>query len=158
MKKRKYIIIFSCICAIWAAFIWSNSLQVGDISSEISGSVTDGINNIFGKFIDGFYISGYTVRKIAHFLEFAVLAFLICIDIYVIFDLKRAASPKRAWLLCLAIPCSVAVAAVDEILQIFVDGRVGSFTDVLIDGSGALLATGVFLLAINLKTRKRKDR
>ena len=136
------------------AFIWLNSLQVGIISAKMSGSVTEGLNTLLGKFIDEFYISGYVVRKLAHFLEFAVLGLLFCINFCYVFDIKKTDTQKRRSLLWLALPCSVTVAGIDECIQLFVEGRGGSFTDVLIDSSGSLLVIGTFFLIFSLKARR----
>ena len=156
MKKRIFISVFSCLCAFWIGFIWVNSMQVGSVSGEMSGSVTEGINAFFGKFIDGFYISGLAVRKTAHFLEFALLALLLCFNFYYIFGLCKKSSPKKCALTTLAFPAAFAVACVDESIQLFVEGRVGSFTDVLIDSSGALFSTGVFFLILLFLNKRRK--
>ena len=150
MKKRILIGIFSCLCAFWIGIIWINSMQVGSVSGEMSGSVTEGINAFFGRFIDGFYISGYTVRKLAHFLEFALLALLLCLNFYYIFGIDKSSSLKKRCFTLLALPCAIAVACIDESIQLFVDGRDGNFTDVLIDSSGALLSTAVFAVILCL--------
>ena len=158
MKKRISVALFSCLCAFWIGFIWVNSLQVGEVSGEMSGSVTDGINQFLGRFIDGFYISGYAVRKLAHFLEFAVLALLFCFDYYFIFKIDKSSPFRRYALVGVALPSAMGVASVDESIQLFVDGRVGSFTDVLIDSSGALLATAIFLGVLWVRERLNKRR
>lgn len=157
MKKRYSFIIFICLSALWIGFIWWNSLQRGIISGEMSGSVTEKINAFFGRFIDGFYISGYVVRKTAHFLEFALLALLLCFDYRFIFCINKDSSIKRISALWLALPTAVAVACIDESIQLFVEGRVGSFFDVLIDSLGALLCTLVvyFILIIRNKCSRR---
>ena len=133
-------------------------MQVGSVSSEISGSLTEGINEFFGSFIERFYISGYAIRKLAHFFEFAVLAVLFCFNFYYIFGIERADSIKRKMLVCLTLLCSAVVACIDESIQLFVDGRVGCFSDVLIDSAGALLATGIFFLTLALRKEKQFQR
>lgn len=156
MKKRIYVAVFSCLSLLWIIFIWGNSLQRGDVSGAMSGSLTQRINDFFGQFIDGFYISGYVVRKTAHFLEFALLALLLCFDYRFIFCINKDSSIKRISALWLALPTAVAVACIDESIQLFVEGRVGSITDVLIDSSGALLCTLVFYLVLAVRKRCSK--
>lgn len=67
----------------------------------------------------------YPLRKIAHMLEYGVLALLV-----------RRAGKSRAQ----AFVFSVLYAASDEWHQSFVPGRAGAAGDVLIDGAGALTA------------------
>ena len=148
--------VFFCLSLLWIVFIWGNSLQRGVVSGAMSGTVTERINAFFGQFMDGFYISGLLVRKIAHFLEFAFLAFLLCFDYCFILGINKDSSLKRISALWLALPTAVAVACIDESIQLFVEDRVGSISDVLIDSSGALICTLVFYLVLILRKRQRK--
>jgi VanZ family protein len=157
MKKRILISVFSCLCALWIGFIWINSMQVGSVSGEMSGSVTESINAFFRRFWDGFYISGYAVRKLAHFSEFALLSFFISLDVYYIFGISKRSSLKKSSLVLAAFPISFAVACIDESIQLFVEGRVGSIIDVLIDSSGALVSVTLFLCVLLLRKKLSKD-
>ena len=158
MKKRIVIAVFSCLTALWIGFIWINSMQVGVVSGEMSGSLTEGINEFFGSFIDGFYISGYVVRKLAHFTEFALLALLLCFDCRFIFDIDKRSTLRRASCVWLALPCAVAVACIDESIQLSVEGRVGSFVDVLIDSAGALFCVALFFgVLMIMRARAKKS-
>lgn len=152
------ITVFSCISVLWVGFVWINSMQVGAVSGEMSGSLTNGINEFFSQFIDGFYISGIFVRKLAHFFEFAVLAFLLCIDYYYcfIFGIEGQNSEKKLLWVGLVVPISMVIACIDETIQVFVEGRIGSVTDVFIDGLGALLATLLFIVVFKLKRHNKK--
>ena len=80
----------------------------------------------------------YPVRKAAHMSEYAVLALLI-FQALTAFDRKK----NRG---CMALGITAAYAATDEFHQLFVPGRAGRVTDVLIDSAGAFLA----LLAIHI--------
>ncbi len=76
------------------------------------------------------------VRKLAHASEYLVLGFAACM----LWQLYAFSARKRlllSFLLC------VAVAASDELHQLFVDGRGAMVTDVLIDCSGAV--TGILI-------------
>jgi VanZ family protein len=73
------------------------------------------------------------VKKLGHFLEFAVLALLF------LRALRGTRSPTRqqlAW----AFALTVLYAITDEYHQTFIPGRAGRWEDVVIDASGALLA------------------
>ena len=80
----------------------------------------------------------YPVRKAAHMSEYAVLALLI-FQALTAFDRKK----NRG---CMALGITAAYAVTDEFHQLFVPGRAGRVTDVLIDSAGAFLA----LLAIHI--------
>ena len=72
------------------------------------------------------------LRKLTHFSEYFVLMGLWW------WALARRMDAQRAIGMALAI--TVAYAVSDEIHQTFVDGRVGTWRDVLIDSTGALTA------------------
>jgi VanZ family protein len=144
MKKRGIFIIFCALTGLWILFIWYNSLKSGDVSGNMSGSVTAFINSLLSRLPSSPSVSGLFVRKCAHFLEFAALALLFCVDIKLFFAIDRATPAKRLCLLWLALPLSSLIAAIDETVQLFVPGRVGVITDVLIDSAGALCATAIF--------------
>ena len=147
MKKNKYIIAtLWALVGIWVIFIWSNSLKPGNSSGEMSGSVTEVINAVVGFFIPGFEFSHYFIRKMAHFSEFAILGGLLCISF-------RKTLPKKSYLVFLAVPSAFLVASADEVIQLFVDGRAGSFADVMIDTSGALTATALAFLVLVIKDK-----
>jgi VanZ family protein len=73
------------------------------------------------------------LRKLTHFSEYFALMGLWW------WALARRIDARRAIGVALAI--TVAYAVTDEFHQTFVDGRVGTWRDVLIDSAGALTAT-----------------
>ena len=155
MKKNKYTVMAACaLTVVWIAFIWWNSMQSGGESGAMSGSVTVGINAFLSSIGIGIRIPQLLVRKAAHFLEFAMLASLLSFDALCVFDLRRHSSARRKCLVWWAFPCAVAVASVDETIQLFVEGRVGSVIDVMIDSGGALTAVSLWFLALMLMKNK----
>lgn len=127
----------------WMAVIFSFSAQVAEESSELSGSfayeVVDATGKMLGK---GWEISQvlsyaekieYLVRKLAHMTEYAILA-LLAYAFYVSMEVKG----RKKYLASLATASLYAVT--DEVHQLFVAGRSGSFRDVCIDTAGAALA------------------
>lgn len=143
MGKRK--IIFGIITIIWMTIIFIFSSRNGIESTEDSYDVgltvgrlvvpafedlTDDEQMEFAEKVD------YPVRKTAHAAEYAVLGVLVAGTFY---DVR-----KRKWL-CMAVPWIIGTvyAASDEIHQLFVPGRSGQFTDVMLDSAGVL--AGVLL-------------
>ena len=155
MKKRALLIIFLVASILWALFIFSNSLQTGESSGEMSGSVTEAINKLLGAISPSLEVTHRFVRKAAHFCEFGVLSTLVSFTLYFFF----AKSDRRELWCLLAIPISAIVAACDETIQLFVDGRGGSVVDVLIDTSGACTAALIFLgITLIVKLRKKRTK
>lgn len=81
-------------------------------------------------------IEGY-VRKAAHMTEFAILAVLIYIWLG-----KWQFTKKKTMLLSMLF--TALYAASDETHQLFVAGRSGRITDVMIDSAGAVLGVLIF--------------
>lgn len=137
-----------CVDCCMGCGYFSFSAQPDTESSEISGHVSYRIvkmwNQVFGWKHSGPELEQmaqkieYPVRKAAHMSEYAVLALLI-FQALTAFDRKK----NRG---CMALGITAAYAATDEFHQLFVPGRAGRVTDVLIDSAGAFLA----LLAIHI--------
>ncbi len=88
----------------------------------------------------------YPVRKGAHMTEYTVLGILILYS----WDFNRHSFKKISW-------CSWSLgtlyAASDEFHQLFVEGRSGQWTDVMIDSIGVVM--GVLFIGIICKKRRR---
>lgn len=83
----------------------------------------------------------HAVRKGAHFLEYALLAWCICLHLMVL-------KLRGIRLFLYATLSSAVYALTDEIHQYFVAGRSCQLTDVLLDSCGA--ATGALIFIITL--------
>lgn len=151
MKKSKGRMIF-CITllVINIGFIWVNSLLPREISSAFS--------KLVGRIISIFFPSDVVVdageghgilRKVAHFLEFCSLGVLLSCVAWMNRDKN---------LICILVPLitGVAVAAVDETIQLFVPGRGPHIRDVGIDSAGVLLGVLLVWLLVYLKTNRIK--
>ncbi len=90
----------------------------------------------------------FVVRKSAHACEYAVLGILLFWN-YEQKIRKRSILAGISWL------SVVAYAATDEIHQLFVPGRSGQISDVMLDSFGGLLGV-VFSVMIQYLIRKRK--
>lgn len=98
------------------------------------------------------------VRKLAHMTEYAVLSLSIFVPAVVQHtkvlyhwtddEKKKRIWKKAAWAKLVLVSMAVVLtyAATDEFHQLFVEGRSGKLTDVLIDGCGAILGIFAFLL------------
>lgn len=91
------------------------------------------------------------IRKAAHATEYGILSFLFAFHFWVLNKDKRQ-------IFLLAVVFSFLYACSDEFHQLFVAGRSGQVTDVLIDTLGAIIGQVIFLPAAGLlgKVFKRK--
>lgn len=129
MKKIIKILLF----VSWLILIYLLSAETGDQS----GSLSDGILLSIAKllkisdtkaFVDTF---GFFIRKLAHFSEYFILYILT----YECF--KEYNCPK---LIVVSVLFCVLYASFDEFHQLFVDGRCGQLSDVIIDSSGSIVS------------------
>lgn len=140
---KAFTLIFRIFTIIWMTIIFAMSAQSADESTETSLFV--------GRTVCQVFVPGYRempdvdqarlarkidhpVRKVAHATEYAVLAILVWL----------ALSTRRHSRYLIAILFSFMYASTDEFHQIFVPGRAGMFTDVMIDTAGA--AVGLLLI------------
>ena len=127
-------IMFTAAVFATIAFIFYNSAQVAEVSSEYSGEATEIVNRILHILSFDIVLTEGVVRKLAHFAEFAVLGLLLtfCLRVYT----KRLVA-FCAWPLLFGL----FIAVCDEFLQRFVPGRSSSVRDVLIDFCGVCTGT-----------------
>lgn len=141
MKLFKGLFIVAIVLVI--VFIWSNSLksipesleQSNNFKGFIESILTNNGRNPITEF-DQWILDN--LRKIAHFVEFFVLAMLGGAYAMLLSD------DKKAKYLCLI--GIVLIAAVDEIIQIF-SSRGPSVVDVLIDCLGGAAGFGIMIVA-----------
>lgn len=133
------------------------SAQSGEKSGDTSSAITGFIVKLFYADFADMPSAEQTallkkwnlfIRKGAHFTEYAVLAFSICLLLHT-YPLK-----KRALLSWMG---ATVYAATDEIHQLAVAERTGSLWDVLLDSSGALVGMIVAVLLIRRWRRKRAE-
>ena len=115
--KRKISLLCFCLCV---GFIFYNSSLPAIESSNISEGLTYKIYEFLNLNID-FELFHVFVRKLAHFTEYFGLGLFA----YYAFDFKLA------FILCCLVACC------DETLQLFVEGRSGQVSDVLLDSIGS---------------------
>lgn len=133
LNKRKEI--FLSLAIIWMLVIFVFSAQKSEESTKLSNGagryVVTTVNEVMDKGWDEEKVEEYAlaidhpVRKLAHATEYAILALLW---------FGALGSKPQAVVIAFLYACT------DEFHQLFVPGRAGLFTDVLIDTSGALAA------------------
>ena len=96
----------------------------------------------FGATLDWFGTLNYLVRKFAHAVEFAVLAWLLFRSLY---PRPFTVGIARIW----AVLLSLLYAASDEYHQSFVPMRSGKATDVMFDAAGILVVAHLIGRATN---------
>ena len=120
------------------ALIWGNSLLPGASSEAVSG----GVLAFLGRFLPVLLTeTGHTLlRKAAHFSEFALLGLLYCGR----HRLTKGETPPHLMGFGLAVAC------IDETIQIFTPDRASSLIDVWIDASGFALGLVVIFTACTI--------
>lgn len=146
--------IFILLTFLWLGVIFSFSLQPAEVSNDTSMDVLKRIMDIFSYWLFGsaeelspkqLDLLHTIIRKCAHFSEFLILGLLAETA------LGRMNLKHR---IIIGITFCVLSAAADETLQLFINGRAGRVTDVIIDSAGA--AVGIAMIsAILYKIRVR---
>lgn len=142
MKKRwLWLVVF-----VYIGFIFSNSLQAGESSGNLSAEIAMFLMNTFHITLD-FNAFHHFIRKLAHFSEYFVLGLLVTKAVHTscLFP-NRPLNLLVFWIL---------TPSIDETIQYFVPGRTAAITDVLLDMSGFFSA---FLLLYLLFHRSITDR
>ncbi|WKY43504.1 VanZ family protein [Eubacteriaceae bacterium ES2] len=123
---------------LWMGMIFFSSSQTG----EISGSLSSGLSSIIMKEMENLFAVhlnlqavDYIMRKNAHFFVYLLLG---------IFFYLALANSKTSRPALKALLFSLLYAISDECHQLFINGRAGRATDILIDTMGALI--GVLLI------------
>ena len=149
--KKKIIKGFIVILCMLSIFLFStdNSSE----STRKSNQVILGITNLFHKdlsnkekkkIIDMFFVP---IRKMAHFGIYLVLGIsFICF-------LREFSIPVLK-LLLLSIFLTFLYACSDEVHQLFVPGRSGQVSDVLLDTIGASIGVGLYYLLFRKKLKE----
>ena len=127
-------------------FIFSNSLQIADVSEGASGRVLgilQGILRHLGLPGAADRLTMHIVRKLAHFCEYLLEGFLLmlCLRVYTRHFLRHVSWPVLGGLL---------TALVDETIQLYSPGRSSQVLDVWLDFAGVLcgLLVGLVLLVL----------
>ena len=161
MKRWIYFIVSACAVVAMCVFIFWMSARSADESGELSMGI---VYQVIGFIVPGYDQMAaadqlmwqkaleHPIRKLAHFLEYLALGALV---LNALAQGLRARSPLKGLRpvslnLCIgAWAISTAYAASDELHQMFVVGRAGMISDVILDSCG--IAVGVLLCYAILK-------
>ena len=112
--------------------IFKFSQQTGNESSGLSSQIVLWIQTYLH-----IPITELIVRKAPHMSEYAVLTLTFIYGFY-----KNQYPLKK--IIVYSLICAFLYACTDEFHQLFIGGRAGQFTDVLIDTCGALIAIVIY--------------
>lgn len=135
-------VIFTIALIVCIGYIFHNSLEEGVLSAQRSQQVTQAINSALDR-VHIEPVSERTVRKLAHFLEYTLLGFLLmmCLRVYTAHFVRHTSWPLLG---------GMTTALADETLQLYVSGRSSQVTDVWIDMGGVTAGLFVALLLLLL--------
>ena len=149
-KRLTLHIVFALLTLFCMLFIFYMSSREADDSAEISGGVDFVLCRLFYRDFDSLNSAQKTelvlsidhaVRKTAHAIEYMGLCLLLNFTFYTA-DEKYSKRVFLSWL------CAAIYAGTDEFHQLFVPGRAGRITDVLIDSLGAFAGCILFLFIV----------
>lgn len=128
---------------IWMIFIF--------IMSNTNGNGSSSQSNFFANIILQFInidkeTLTFLIRKLAHMSEYAILA------LFTYYALIKIAFNKRI-IFQITFLISFLYACSDEFHQLFISGRSGQFTDIIIDSTGCL----IMLLFLYLWQKKKNE-
>lgn len=144
-----------CASVLWCLVIWGSSSLNATQSSAQSDSVVHTLSGLWQLLsITNMHVMILVVRKSAHVLEYMMLGYLCCMCSCVhlarlqLTHENQTLLHDHAILRCaLRSACvCIAIAYVDEVIQLFVPGRWGALTDVAIDSAGILAGTIIAML------------
>lgn len=153
--QKKIVIVSSWFLVIgWMGLIFFLSAQHAEQSADLSGGITELVNVVVEKVAPeaDLHIEqiSYFVRKNAHFFAYMLLAMLT------LNALRRSGGRGRKSA-ALALGITVLYAISDEVHQLFVPGRSGQMSDVLLDSVGALVGIGLYLLLSRWKQKRKRE-
>ena len=162
--KKAVIIILSVLALLNALFIYHNSSQTRVDSRKISKGLSSQIVEItdksyadkeYAQQMKTVYKTETQLRRYAHVIEFATLAFLLCL-------IGLIAPTRAGWMTlftAVAYLVSIGYGFLDEWHQIFVDGRAFSRNDIVSDTFGCtigmILAVLVYSVYLIIKRNKK---
>ncbi|HPY79835.1 MAG TPA: VanZ family protein [Bacilli bacterium] len=144
-------------------FILVNSFIPGEESAAASFWVADILAILINAFKPGTINSGnilifsYVIRKVVgHFALFLVNGALTGLTIY---SYQQIKSQLKFWYATLfLILGGIFIASLSEAIQLLIPGRVGSFSDVLIDVGGYLFSAIILFLVFFFYERKQSKK
>jgi len=151
----KKIILWIAVIAL-SLTIFDFSAKTAPESAGISSQITEKVVEIVEKVVNindsqresVLYTTHLLIRKGAHFLEFALLSILV-------FFLSKSYKLSKKISMIIALGYCLFFAASDEFHQLFVSGRSGQISDVLLDFCGALFGALICYLIVKIGEKKK---
>lgn len=158
-RTRKWRNLAGILALVWMCVIFAFSAQTNEESSVVSEGISYRMVNSTGFLLHlnlsekqlkmiSLAVESF-VRKGAHMTEYGILAILVFLWLG-----GWEMTALRRW--SLAVAAAALYACSDEFHQLFVAGRAGCVTDVMIDSAGAALGLTLFVLLAGLWGRARK--
>lgn len=146
LRKRTFITIGVCVAWLLVIFTFSamNATSSSNLTDEVLKVIehirsrSGIINNLF-TYLTQNHSMFYIVRKMAHMFVFCVLQ-IIAFNIFRAFNHSFLKSSILSMIFVFGYAC------LDEFHQLFVDGRAGLFSDVIIDTIGGTI--GLFTTSL----------
>lgn len=148
MKKR--ILIFLTIAVIAVIFVHSS------MTADTSAVESDTAFELFRTFAQAInlpnFLTATSIRKVAHFIEFSIFGILLTSAI-------KAKCGKIKPHIFTILFFLLFVPVIDELIQVFSDGRTSNVSDILLDFSGGvfgfLLISLIYALARRLHNKDK---
>lgn len=146
--------IYITLTILWTITIFSFSLQPADTSSQLSSGFGRWLIEVFApnlieklEMMPAEQLSHlhFLLRKCAHFTEYLVLGVLVMLSL-------QQTKVRRKVLTGFTI-CTL-VASIDETIQLFVNGRSGQISDVLLDSVGAMVGLLFIKFLYSVQSRR----
>ncbi|AXF55237.1 VanZ family protein [Salicibibacter kimchii] len=135
----------------WMGLIFYFSHQSGEASSSLSGGVTEvaySWSQSLFPFVNIDFETFHTlIRKAAHVAVYVVLG-LFVIHAFRVSTIEGRVSWRVivwAWVLC------TCYAITDEVHQLFIPGRSGEVSDVVLDSVGAMVGIGIYIIVWKMR-------
>ena len=133
MSKRHKI--FLALTVLWLCVIWGHSMM----PAENSGNESNFLSEWLMQYLP--WMNDFVIRKVAHFVEYAVLGGLLF-----------GAFPQRGRIAVIeSVFAGFLAAFLDETIQLFSPGRSGQISDVWLDLAGFCLVQLLLRLLIRKK-------
>lgn len=151
MKSYRYLIWI--LPAAVAVMIFCFSAQSGDESAQLSGDLSQQLLDFLTRWNPDLDSAAFLervstpIRKAAHITEYT-LFYLTLLAAWHVTGLRGRKRVGVSMLTVFLYACS------DEFHQVFVDGRAGRFTDVMIDCSASLIISFVIFISLNYIDRE----
>ena len=140
----------SFLTAFFIGFIFYNSSLNADESTIHSTGVRELINNLLSSLNINIYLSEHFVRKCAHCAEYFVLGVML-------FFTVKSYIVSLDYKIVIALCVGLLTASVDEIIQLYSDGRSGQLTDVILDFIGVCTAVCILYIIFKCVSKRKTE-